>query len=171
MQISIVMAQTLDGKIGRNSGHIANWTSTEDKKAFASKTKELGVSIMGSATFDTIGRALPGRLNLILTSRPQAYQDKVQPGVLEFFQGTPEQTVTMLEQRGYQTAALGGGAKTNAAFLKAGLVDEIFLTIEPLIFGSGISIAEGIELDLKLQLLDSTMLNDTAIQLHYKIIK
>ena len=165
------MAQTLDGKIGKNSQHIANWTSTEDKKSFAKITKEAGVLIMGSTTFDTIGKALPGRLNVILTSKPEKYQDKQQPGLLEFFSGSPAEVVTMLENRGYQTAALGGGAKTNAAFLKANLVDEIFMTIEPILFGSGISLAEGSEMELKLKLLGTEKINDQAIQLHYQVLK
>lgn len=171
MKITIIMAQTLDGKIGKDSSHIADWTPTEDKKSFATETKKLGVIIMGSTTFDTIKRPLPGRLNLILTSRPEAYKEYEQPGLLEFFKGTPAEVVELLESRGHQTAALGGGAKTNAAFLKAGLVDEILLTIVPIIFGQGISISEGQEIDAKLELIEETKLTDNLIQLRYKVLK
>ena len=171
MKITIVMAQTLDGKIGKDSSHIADWTPTEDKKAFAAETKKLGVIIMGSTTFDTIKRPLPGRLNLILTSRPEAYKEYEQPGLLEFFKGTPAEVVKFLESRGHQTAALGGGAKTNAAFLKAGLVDEILLTIVPIIFGQGISISEGQELDSKFELVEEKKLTNDLIQLRYKALK
>jgi len=171
MKIVIVMAQTIDGKIGKDSEHEASWTSKADKKAFVAETKKHGALIMGSSTFDTIGRPLPGRLNLILTSKPEKYKDKVQEGLLEFTSGTPEEIVAMLEKRGFESAALGGGAKTNSAFLRAGVVDEILLTIEPLVFGSGINFTEGEELDLKLELIEQTKLDDDTIQLRYKILR
>ena len=34
MKIILMMAITLDGKIGKTSDHLANWTSREDKKQF-----------------------------------------------------------------------------------------------------------------------------------------
>lgn len=170
MKIIIIMAQTIDGKIGKDAKHEVNWTSKADKQAFVAETKKHGVLIMGSSTFDTIGRPLPGRLNLILTSKPEKYQDKVQEGLLEFVSGSPAEIVALLEKRGFESAALGGGAKTNASFLKAGVVDEILLTIEPLIFGSGINFTQGEELDLKLELIEQTKLDDNTIQIRYKVI-
>ncbi len=171
MKIVIVMAQTLDGKIARDAKHCADWTSTEDKKSFAAESKKHGVIIMGSTTFDTIGRPLPGRLNIILTRDPKRYKDKAQPGLLEFIKGTPAEIVQLLESRGFTSAALGGGSKTNAAFLKAGLVDELLITIEPKIFGGGVAITEGETLDLNLELLELNKLNDHTIQFRYKIKK
>ena len=56
-----------------------------------------------------------------------------------------------MKKRGFKSAILGGGAKTNAHFLKAGLVDELLLTIEPKIFGNGISLCEGLNLDKNLK--------------------
>lgn len=171
MKIIIVMAQTIDGKIAKDAKHGANWTSKADKKAFVEETKKHGVIIMGSSTFDTIGRPLPGLLNLILTSKPEKYQNKEEKGVLEFVSGSPKEIVEILEKRGFNSAALGGGAKTNSAFLKAGLVDEILLTIEPLVFGKGINFTQGTELDLKLELIEQTKLDENSIQLRYKILK
>lgn len=171
MKVVIVMVQTIDGKIGKDAKHEVDWTSSADKKSFSEETKKLGVLIMGSSTFNTIGRPLPGRLNLILTSKPEKYQAKAEDGVLEFVSGSPADIVAMLEKRGFKTAALGGGAKTNAAWLKAGMVDEILLTIEPLIFGKGINFTQGEELDLKLELIETNRLNEDSIQLRYKVLK
>lgn len=171
MKIVIVMAQTIDGKIGKDAKHEVDWTSKADKKSFVAETKKHGVLIMGSSTFDTIGRPLPGRLNLILTSKPEKYQGKTQDGLLEFASGSPAEIVTMLEKRGFKSAALGGGAKTNSDWLKAGVVDEILITIEPIIFGSGINFTQGEELDLKLELIEQTKLDDNIVQLRYKVLK
>ena len=171
MKIVLIMTQSLDGKIGKTSEHIANWSSSADKKAFAAESKKLGVIIMGSSTFETIKRPLPDRLNIILTSRPQDYKEYEQLGVLEFFNGTPAEVVKMLEGRGHHTAALGGGAKTNTAFLQAGLVDEILLSITPVIFGNGIGLFDSKDFNIRTELLEQKILDDNTIQLRYKILK
>ncbi|MDM8539056.1 dihydrofolate reductase, partial [Desulfobacterales bacterium HSG17] len=61
------MAQTLDGKIAKDADHFPDWTGPEDKKLFVKLTKQAGCLIMGSKTYDTIGRPLPGRKNVIMT--------------------------------------------------------------------------------------------------------
>lgn len=172
MKLILMMAQTLDGRIGKNSRQNADWTTKADKKAFVAETKKHGVIIMGRTTFEAMGgRPLPNRLNLILSQQPEKYADKAQPGLLEFIKGTPQEVCDYLAAKNYQTAILGGGAKTNAMFLKAGVIDEILMTIEPKIFGIGLNFTEGEEFDLNLELLESKELGDNAVQIHYKIIK
>lgn len=166
-----MMAMTADGIIAKHKDHTADWTTKADKKAFIAETKKHGVIIMGETTFNTIGRPLPGRLNLILTLTPEKYQEQVQPGLLEFMNAPAETVVQTLEQRGFTSAVLGGGARTNSFFLKANLVDEILITVEPKIFGMGMNFTEGEDLDLNLQLLAAKEIGDQAVQLHYKIIK
>jgi dihydrofolate reductase len=171
MKIILMMAITLDGKIAKHRDHLADWTSKEDKKAFFRETKKHGVVIMGRTTFDTIGRPLPKRLNLILTSSPERYKEQHQPDLLEFMNATPEEVVTYLEKQGYESAVLAGGARTNAAFLEKGLVDELLITIEPKLFGGGVSLIEGLVLDVDLKLLEMTKLNEDSVQVRYEIKK
>ena len=101
MKLILMMAMTLDGIIAKNSNQLADWTSKADKKAFIAETKKHGVIIMGQTTFETIGRPLPGRLNLILSLEPEKFKDRQQPGILEFVKGTPEEIVAMLQSRGF----------------------------------------------------------------------
>lgn len=169
MKIVLVMAMSIDGIIAKDDSHVADWTTSADKKAFAAETKKHGVIIMGKNTFDTIGRALPERLNVILTSSPDKYKTLVQPGVLEFVNTTPRETISMLEKRGYQSAALGGGAKTNAEFFKEGLVDELLISIVPKMFGAGLKITEGVPLDINLEFIESQMLGNNVMQVRYRV--
>jgi len=171
MKLILMMAMTLDGIIAKNSQQNADWTTKADKKAFIEETKKHGVIIMGDTTFDAIGKPLPGRLNLILSLEPQKYQDKVIPDQLEFVKDSPQNIIKSLQKRGFKSAVLGGGAKTNASFLKAGLVNEILITVEPKIFGRGLNFTEGEELDLDLELIESKEIGDNAVQLRYKVIK
>ena len=171
MKILLLMAMTVDGRIAKAVNHNADWTSAADKKAFVAETKKHGVIIMGETTFRLIGRPLPKRLNYILSLEPEKYQDKVIPGTLEFAKGTPAEIVAQLAGRGFTSAVLGGGARTNAAFLQAGMVDELMLTVEPKVFGVGLNFSEGTELDLNLELLSAESIGDNAVQLHYRVIK
>ncbi len=171
MKLILMAAQTVDGIIAKNPNQNADWTSPADKKSFVAETKKHGAIIFGRTTFEAIGRALPGRLNLILTSEPEKYQDQTRPGQLEFFNGQPTEVVQMLKKRGFKSAVLGGGSRTNAAFLRASLVDEILITIEPKIFGRGLNFTEGQEFDLNLKLLETKKIGEDAIQLHYQVIK
>lgn len=171
MKLILMMAMTVDGIIAKNSAQNADWTTKADKKAFIAETKKHGVIIMGDTTFDTIGKPLPGRLNLILSLEPEKYKGREIPGQLEFVKDSPENIVKALESRGYKSAILGGGARTNAAFLKANLVNEVLITVEPKIFGTGLNFTEGEDLDMDLELIESKEIGDSAVQLRYKIIK
>jgi len=171
MKLILMMAMTLDGIIAKDKTQNADWTTKADKKAFIAETKKHGVIIMGDTTFDAIGRPLPGRLNLILSLELDKYKDRIIPNELEFVKDTPENIISFLNKRGYESAILGGGAKTNGAFLKTGLVDEILITVEPKIFGRGLNFTEGEDLDMDLELIESIEIGDHAVQLRYKVIK
>lgn len=166
-----MMAMTVDGIIAKEVGQNANWTSKADKKAFIAETKKHGVIIFGETTYKLIGRPLLGRLNMVLTLNPEENKSAEIPGTLEFFKGTPQEVIALLEAKGFATAILGGGARTNASFLKAGLVDEILITVEPKIFGMGLNFTEGTDLDLNLELLENNSIGDNAVQLRYRVIK
>lgn len=170
MKIVLVMVATADGVITKRIDQTVDWSSKEDKKIFIEETKKLGTIIMGSTTYRVIGRHLPGRLNVVLTSDPAKFANQTIPGELEFMCGTPQEIVGVLEKRGVTSAALIGGPTTNAAFLKAGLVNELLLSIEPRIFGMGINLSEGQDLDLRLKLLEHRLLNPDVVLLRYQIL-
>ena len=62
--LSIIVAVAENGAIGRNNELL--WHISEDLKYFKSTTTGHPV-IMGRKTYDSIGRPLPGRRNIVLT--------------------------------------------------------------------------------------------------------
>jgi len=169
MKTTLLMAITADGKIAKSANHLANWTSGADKKMFVEKTKSAGVIIMGLTTYQTIGKPLPGRLNIVLTPEPE--KETSIPGSLEYTSALPQNILSDLEKRGYKEAIVGGGATINGLFLKNNLLDEIWLTVEPKIFGEGLNLFRGVETDLNLELLETVQLDKNVFQLKYKVIK
>ena len=168
MKILLLAAVTLDGKIARNEHHFVDWSSKEDKRMFMQTSKRAGVVILGNNTFKTFPSPLPGRLHVVLTHRPEMEQST--PGQVEYTNAPPHDIVADLESRGYTEAVLTGGAQVNALFLSAGLVDEVWLTVEPLIFGQGVDLFRGAELNVRARLIHMEQLNDGGtLHLRYAV--
>jgi len=164
MKVFLVAAVSADGFIARNTHELADWTSKEDKKVFVELTKRAGVMIMGRTTFDTIGRALPGRRTIVYSHHP------IDVPEVEVTDESPVDLVARLRQEGYNELAVCGGSVVYGMFMEAGLVDELYLTIEPCLFGAGVPLLTG-ELQVQLKLLDTRQLNDNVLLAHYKVEK
>nr|AIA17331.1 RibD C-terminal domain protein [uncultured bacterium] len=168
MKISLMCAITLDGKIARNEHHFVDWSSREDKRLFFATTKRAGVLIIGNNTYRTFSAPLPGRLHIVLTSDTS---DKINiPGQVEYTSASPEEIAADLKARGFEEAILAGGGQVNTLFLKANLIDELLLTLEPVVFGSGIDLFRSGELDARWRLVHMEKLNDIgSLHLRYTL--
>lgn len=165
MKVSIIVTMTLDGFIARSSHHLSTeWSSKEDKQVFVRLTKQAGTIVMGKNTFETIGRALPERRNIVLTS---ATEDA--PEGVEFTNEAPGQLVSRLQSEGVEHLMVCGGATVYDAFIRAGLVDDIYVTLQPRLFGAGITLFKD-ELDVVIELLTAERLEQTLL-LHYKVLR
>ena len=163
MTTFLIASVTADGLIARHSHHLANWTSKEDKQFFVEITKKAGIVIMGSNTYETIGKPLKDRLNVVYSV------EKNYEGV-EVTQKDPAELLKELEERGYKEVAIIGGSQIYTMFMTAGLIDKLYLTVEPVVFGTGMNLFNK-ELDRKLQLESAKKIGENAIVLEYNIIK
>jgi len=167
MKTILIMALTADGKIGRAPDHFPDWTEPEDKKLFMSLSRDAGVLIMGSKTFDTLESPLPGRKHVVVT------RDKTRLSSSEnlvFTGKAPGEILNQLEADGYETAVLAGGAQINLLFAKENLIDEILLTYSPKIFGTGLSIFPG-PVEMELELLEYRRIGKNTLMARYRVIK
>jgi dihydrofolate reductase len=160
-----MMAMTADGKIAKTSDHFPDWTSREDKKYFFDTTKARGVVLMGEKTFKTFPKPLPDRLNVVfaLEKNPPEIEN------VKWVSGDEEKVLKELEKMGYESAILGGGTYLNTQFLKKKLIDEIWLTIEPKIFGDGLGIFSG-DFNQDLKLISVEKINENSIMLKYEVV-
>jgi dihydrofolate reductase len=167
MKVILLMALTVDGKIGKSQDHFPNWTGKADKQMFKNISLKAGAVIMGSKTFDTIGKPLPGRKNIVLTRNKERRSEWDN---LIFSAKPPSAILEDLESEGYTEVILAGGAKINLLFAREGLIDEIIVTYVPKIFGSGLSLfAESVSMDL--ELLELKALCGDAIYAHYRVVR
>lgn len=161
--VTLMMAISADGKIAKDKNQLADWTSREDKKLFVAESKKHGVILMGENTFNTFPSPLPNRLNVVFCENPKENQDNV-----KYVSGEPEAVLKELEEMGYESALLGGGCFLNSLFLKNKLISEIILTVEPVLFGSGLPLFDTNTMaSLELKSLDK--LNDNTFAIKYKV--
>lgn len=170
MKVFIIAAISADGFIGQDDAHRSfSWTSKEDKQLLVQLSKEAGVIVMGSRTFNTfrVRRAPPGRKLIIYTSHPETIAGE---GDIETTKEDPRKLVARLKKAGAAGLAIEGGATIYKLFMDSGVVDELYLTVEPVIFGSGTSLFSG-PVAADLLLLESRLLNDNTVLLHYIVKK
>jgi dihydrofolate reductase len=176
MKVICVMVMSIDGKITKdNDPHPSHWSSQEDKIHFLSLIGNYNLLIMGRTTYTQskhMMEHIPGKLRVILTKNPQKYAHETLPDILEFSNKTPKILLKLLEEKGYKKALLLGGGDTNSLFLKENCVDELWLTIEPLLFGKGKPLIGEKLLSTKLQLFSIKKLNQQGTLLaKYTIVK
>lgn len=166
MNCFIISCLTADGYIGKNSTHAAMWTSKEDKKRFIELTKKAGVIVMGQNTWTTLGgKSLKDRLNIV-------YSPTSLPPIegMEVTTKSPEDLLKELDSRGFTEVAICGGSQIYTMFMKAGLVDTLYLTIEPIVFGDGMRLFKE-DMDYKLHLEECVKTEAGTLLLTYKVYK
>jgi dihydrofolate reductase len=118
MTVTLVAAVAANGVIGVDGD--LPWRLPEDLRHF--KTLTLGhPMIMGRATFDSIGRALPGRTTIVVTRNPDWSAEGVEVA------SDLESALARAAELDDDTFVVGGG-QIYAQALDAGLVDLMVIT-------------------------------------------
>ena len=174
MNCFIIAALTTDGFIGRDIVHNSTrWTSKEDAIWFAKKSKKAGIVVMGRATYETIGKPLSDRITIIYSrnaveTRLVKNQSKLEKNQVYYTQDKPKELLSMLEQLGFGEVAISGGSSIYTMFIQAGVVDRLYLTIEPILFGDGVKLFNQ-SVKLSLQLLSTKQLSEQTLLLEYTV--
>jgi dihydrofolate reductase len=185
MKVYLIAALTADGMIARDQDQIStSWTSDEDRKWFWRRTKQTPILIMGRKNYQATGKLLPKRQTIVMTRQKtwpavgsipaQPVDALVRAAELEpestglfFTNKTPTEILKFLADKNYSEVAICGGSSIYTQFAKADLIDDYYLTVEPIFFGQGIGLFNEV-LDLKLTLVESQALNPNTLWLHYQ---
>ncbi len=135
-----VVATTIDGKIATHARQFTDWTSKEDKDFLHKVLDESDVVVVGNNTYKTAKAPLSKRNCIVLTRSVSKTMQK-NPRLI-FLNPARENLDGFIKKARYKKVAVLGGAQSYTYFLENNLLDEIYLTIEPLIFGRGLAIFE-----------------------------
>jgi len=171
MHVTAVNVVAINGNTSKDDDASQHgWTSPEDWTHFVQLRDTSDLVVMDDVMYDSVQPTPePARLRVVITDRLQQYAAKAVPGQLEFTSAPPTEIVKQLEARGFTRMLLAGGPG-NTAFWKAGLVNELFLTVEPYVLAEGGQFLHGITADVRLRLLDCKQVNENGtLILHYTV--
>jgi dihydrofolate reductase len=176
-QVSVFIATSLDGFIAREDGAIdwleaANATVPPGEDcgyaAFAASVDGL---VMGRHSFETVLGFAPwpyGDKRLVVLSRGPVAIPEALAGTVTASSEAPEALVERLGAEGVRHVYVDGGI-TIQRFMAAGLVDEITVTLIPILLGAGRPLFGPLPGDRNLTLLGSRQYDFGFVQLHYRV--
>lgn len=175
MKITLAMVLSVDGKSTKGNHPDQSWASEEDQKHLQKLISENNLIILGGQTYALAKshiKPAEGKLRIVLTHDPEKYSGDLISGQLEFINMDVMDLIKNLEERGFEQALLLSGESLNKEFFEENLISEIYLTVEPKIFGSGKGVLKESDLDIDLKLLSFEKLNEQGtLLLHYQVVK
>ena len=171
----IMMAMSLDGFVARPD-HTLDWLNKQntdgEDHGFVEFQDSMDMIVMGSGSFRTVsgfggwGYSIPG----IIMSRsmtnddlPEDIRDQVEVTSLE-----PAALMASLAERGIKRVYVDGGAIIQS-FIKADLIEDMRITMVPILLGEGIRIFGTNEKDMDLELVSATPFPSGLVDLVYTV--
>lgn len=171
----IMMAMSLDGFVARPD-HSLDWLNKQatqgEDHGFAAFQDRMDVIVMGSGSFRTVVgfEEWPYTIPCIVMSRTMTDEDvpvelrgKVEVSKLE-----PKALMDSLQKRGLKRAYVDGGAVIRS-FIQAGLIEDMKISIVPILLGEGIRIFGANDTDIDLKLVSSTSFPSGLVDLEYRV--
>ncbi len=170
----VFMATSLDGFVARRD-HSLDWLMKQNTEGEDQGYNDFiaGVDgiIMGRGSFQNVLTfdQWPYEKLVIVMSKsltqddvPKDLSGKVRVTTLE-----PKELMELLEAEGWKHAYVDGG-KIVQSFIKAGLIEDITVTIIPILIGDGLRLFGEINGDIDLSLLESRSFQSGLVQNHYR---
>jgi dihydrofolate reductase len=142
MQVSLIAAVSADGFIARSASEPSfDWTRPEDTHFYVQTIKSVDAIIMGHKSFQTFSKYPKDSRWVIYTSQPENFINP-KPQVINATatKDEPKLVLENLAKENCSKVAICGGSSIYNLFINSGLVDKIYLTVEPVFFGSGIKL-------------------------------
>lgn len=169
-RLSVFIATSLDGFIARRDGSV-DWLEAvarpDEDHGYHAFFDSVDALVMGRNTYDTVlaqGSWPYGDTPcFVLTHRPATGHDTV-----TFVQGTPDGVVAKLERLRARRVYVDGG-EVIRQFLSAGLIDDMTLSIIPVLLGDGIPLFGPGGRERPLALVEARSWPSGLCQLHYRV--
>lgn len=178
-KVSVFIATSLDGYIAREDGSI-DWLMEANKqapagedggyKAFISTVDTL---VMGRASFEKVLEFDPwpyANLPVVVLSSKSVYIPEHLKACVSSSDKKPTELINELNRNKIQHIYLDGGI-TIQNFLREGLVDEMTITVVPVLLGRGRALFGTLINDIKLERISSRAIDGGWVQMHYKLKK
>lgn len=169
-KVKLFIASSLDGYIAREDGSI-DWLFTDADYGYKTFYDTIDTILVGRKTFDQslTFDEYPYKGKKVYVFTHAATGKKTQYEDVEYMDTNIPDFVKRLAQSVGKDIWLLGGGEIVSILLNAGLVDEIILSIHPIILGKGIPLFNSIEHEVSLRFQKSMPFDSGLTQLCYTI--
>jgi len=133
------MVSSIDGRISKGSNSGIDWTSKEDSNFYQNSLKKVDAVIVGHNTYRLASKR-KWKDAIVLTSKVNL--PKIN-GETIFFNPKKYNLKKFLRSKNYKKVAVIGGSRVYDFCLRNKMMDELFITIEPYVFTTGIPMLSG----------------------------
>ena len=170
-KLTYYVASTLDGFIAREDGSFSDFPFDEELIAdFFATIETFGTVLMGRKTYDVglrAGKTSPyPSLRQIVFSR--SMEKSPDPDVELVRDGALDRIRALKEEAGAGIWLCGGGHLATQC-LEAGLIDELVLKLNPIVFGRGIPLFDKSVNVGTLELTSKKTYASGIVQMHYRL--
>ncbi|WP_172331825.1 dihydrofolate reductase family protein [Mangrovicoccus sp. HB161399] len=171
----VFIAASLDGYIAREDGAI-DWLErfgeTGEDHGYARFISGMDAIVMGRGTWETARHFEPWPYALPVLVLSQRLAGSPVPAGLEgrvrFSDASPAGAMALLAAEGHARAYVDGG-QLITAFLRAGLIAGMTVTLVPLLLGSGRRLFGALPADLALRHEETRTFGSGLVQLRYRV--
>jgi len=170
-KIILFIADSLDGYIARKNGKV-DWLFTEGEYGFSKFYNTIDTVVMGRKTYD-ISLELEGKepfkgkqVFVFTKSKEAESHGRIKFVITEIVEFTKE----LLKKDGKNIWLVGGGEIVKV-FFESNLIDEIVLSIHPIILGDGIPLFLNNSHQTNLKLHVHKNFDNGLVQLTYDVVK
>lgn len=165
-KIILYIAISLDGFIAKEDGSIDWLTRYEhsgEDYGFKELYNRIETVLVGGKTYRQIEDAYQGKEAYVFTRK----EPKQKADNIHFVRGDVKEVLNHLKLGNNKNIWLIGGAALVNQFLSADLIDEYIITVIPILLGKGISLFQGRNPEINLELLNVKSYDSGLVQLHY----
>jgi dihydrofolate reductase len=172
-KLSLFIATSLDGYIAQTNEDLSFLKMVEkegEDYGYADFTETIDTLIIGRKTYDYVVKAIGSshydngeRTVYVITRSPRPSVGKT-----VFYTGDPGELVRRLKAEEGKNIYCDGGAEVIDALLKQDLVDEMIISIVPVLLGDGTRLFKDGRPERPLELLQSKTFDTGLTQVHYR---
>jgi dihydrofolate reductase len=168
MKVIINFAPTVNGMLNKGANDDYSWISQESWDDYKRVSQECGCVVMGRGTYELMSPKdfYEGVLYVVMTHDTSLKSDNSH---VMFSLQSSKEVLKELEKKGFNKVCLGGGSKLACSFLKEALVDEVYLNIEPRIFGKGLPMVFPDNFTVNLELIEVKTFDKDTVRVRYRV--
>lgn len=158
----LVVDSSINGVISRAEGSgEGSWNSPEDGVHYKSTITEIGVCIMGRTSFEVIGgKNYDGVKHWVMTNKPELLANTHGNDNVAYTNKPYQELLDEIAGEGYSKVAVLGGSKVYTEMLSLNFIDEMIITVEPVVLKAGVPFVGNEVSESKWQLINYSKLNE-----------